>query len=51
MSNKLKFNENNYTIETLEMEGKTLVYRAFEDILYIENPVDEKIQKLSIFVP
>lgn len=50
MNDKLKFNENNYTVQTLEMEGKTLVYRAFEDISYVENPVDEKIQKLSIFV-
>lgn len=51
MAEKLKFNKEKYTVETLEMEGEKLVYRGFEDIIYVENPADENIQKLSIFVP
>lgn len=51
MGDKLVFDEKKYTVETVELEGRKLVYRAFENILYLENPVDEKLQRLSIFVP
>lgn len=33
------------------MEGQTLTYRAYEDIPYVTNPVDDKMERLSIFVP
>ena len=45
------FDENKYTIETLKIDGKTLVYRAFENIPYVMHPADEKMQRLSIFAP
>ena len=51
MYNKLIFDETEFTVETVEEEGKTLVYRAFENIPYVTKPADEKIQRLSIFVP
>lgn len=50
MTNSFYFDESKYTIETVEMESRTLVYRAFEQIPYVANPADE-IQKLSMFVP
>lgn len=51
MSDKLKFDDRKYTVETLEMEGRTLTFRAFENIPYVEHPADSKMQRLSIFVP
>lgn len=51
MQNQLLFCEANYTVETLELEGKSLVYRAYEGIPYVTNPADAKIQTLNIFVP
>ena len=51
MNYDLKFNDKKYTIETITLEGKTLKYRAFENIIYVKNPVDANFQKLSIFVP
>lgn len=50
MSYNLNFNNDTYKVETVEIGGRTLVYRGFENIVYVKNPVDE-IQKLSIFVP
>ena len=51
MSYNLKFDDKKYTIKTITLEGKTLKYRAFENIIYVKNPVDANFQKLSIFVP
>lgn len=51
MERDLIFDETNYTVETVEMDGKKLTYRAFENIPYCKNPVDDKMQRLSIFVP
>lgn len=51
MKKTLEFDTENYTVETLEMDGKKLVYRAFEHIPYVLNPVNEEMQRLSIFVP
>ncbi|MGN1191602.1 MAG: subtype B tannase [Dorea sp.] len=51
MSKNMIFDENEYTIEKLEIDGKTLVYRAFENIPYVLYPADEKMQRLSIFAP
>lgn len=51
MKSNLRFNEKNYTVKELELEGERVVYRAFENIVYVDNPVDKDIQELSIFVP
>lgn len=50
MSDKLKFDAENYEIKTCELDGRKIIYRAFEKIEYCERPVDP-IQKLCIFVP
>lgn len=49
--NKLVFDDNKYTVETVEYEGKTFRYRAFENIVYVENPVNIACQSMNIFVP
>ena len=51
MSDSLIFDDSRYTVETVEMEGQALTYRAFENIPYVEHPADPKMQRLSIFVP
>lgn len=51
MSATLQFNKENYEVKSIELEGKTLQYRAFERIPYVEHPVAEKMQVLNIFVP
>lgn len=51
MEKDLSFKEEDYTVETLEMDGRTLIYRAFEHIPYVRRPVDERLQTLNIFVP
>lgn len=51
MCKELVFDKEKYTVETVTMEGQTIVYRAYENIPYVSNPVDEKMERLSIFVP
>lgn len=51
MQEMLRFDDTKYTIETICLEGRTLTYRAFENIPYVEHPADEDMQRLSIFVP
>jgi acetyl esterase/lipase len=46
----LRFDPETYEVRTLERDGKTLVYRAFEHIPYVQYPV-HPIQKLSVYVP
>ena len=51
MKKELIFDETEYTVETVDIDGEKLVYRAFENIPYCKNPMDEEAQRLSIFVP
>lgn len=51
MERELIFDDTKYTVEMVEMEGRTLTYRAFEQISYMKNPADKNMQVLSIFVP
>lgn len=47
----LKFNPKNYVTQTLTYEGKTVKIRAYENIVYVKNPVDTAYQKLNIYIP
>lgn len=51
MLDPLKFDDRNYEVETLTLEGRSITYRAFKDIIYVENPVAPEYQKLNLFVP
>lgn len=51
MNYDLKFDNQKYTIEKITLDNKTLIYRAFENIVYVKHPIDSNFQKLSIFVP
>ena len=47
---RLYFDKTKYVVRTLELEGREITYRAYEDLVYCRRPVDP-IQKMNIFVP
>ncbi|MDO4314038.1 MAG: subtype B tannase [Eubacteriales bacterium] len=47
----MKFDKNQYTVEELSLEGETIRFRAFRNLVYVEYPVDAKYQRMNIFVP
>lgn len=47
----LSFKSDNYTNETMTVNGEEIKYRAYEQIVYVENPVDEKYQCMNIYIP
>jgi hypothetical protein len=47
----LNFNSKKYTTEESELNGKTIVYRVYKNIVYVSNPVDKKYQCMNIFIP
>lgn len=51
MHESLKFDPTQYTIQTLELDGQTVTFRAFEGISYVEKPADREFQKLNLFAP
>ena len=51
MEYDLEFNPDRYRVETAEAEGKRLVYRAYEDLVYVKRPSAPEYQKMNIYVP
>lgn len=51
MEYNLNFNKDNYEIETLTIDNKTIIYRSYENIVYVKNPVDINYQIMNIYVP
>lgn len=47
----LDFDANTYTLQTFTFNGKEYQVRAFENIVYVANPVDTAYQKINIYVP
>lgn len=47
----LSFQAQKYVIQTLTFEGKTFTVRAYENIIYVTNPVDTVYQKMNIYIP
>lgn len=47
----LVFDLNKYVLQTLTMDGKTFKVRAFENIIYVANPVDTTYQNMNIYIP
>lgn len=41
----------NYTIKTTEVNGKPISYRAYENIVYVNNPIDFQYQTINIYIP
>ncbi len=47
----LDFSKQPYTAQTAEVNGQTVQYRAFENILYVKNPVEADYQTINIYIP
>ncbi len=47
----LEFDSSSYQDKEQTIDGITIAYRAFEDIVYVANPANPDRQKLNIFVP
>ncbi|MFB9121452.1 subtype B tannase [Bergeyella porcorum] len=47
----LAFDIDKYELQTLTQDGKTFQVRAYENIAYVENPVDTTYQKMNIYIP
>lgn len=47
----LTFDKQNEKKETLTLEGRTIEYRSYRNLIYVENPVLPKYQSMNIFVP
>lgn len=47
----LSFPEERCQTEALSLDGRTIEYRSFKDLVYVEKPVDEEYQRMNLFVP
>ncbi len=47
----LTFNAEKYTIQSVLFNDQPLKVRAFENIVYVENPEDTAYQKLNVYIP
>lgn len=47
----LTFNDQNYRSVEAELNGEKIQFRAFERIVYVNNPVDPEYQTINIYVP
>ena len=45
------FDPEKFTIETVTVEDRKVAYRAYENIVYVANPVDAPYQSLNFYVP
>lgn len=47
----LDFAKQSGSVQQFELEGQTVRYRAFENIVYMLNPVDTRYQFMNIYIP
>ena len=47
----INFNEKDYQTKTVTVNGKDVKYRAYENIVYVQNPVDIKYEVMNFYVP
>ncbi|MGN1202875.1 MAG: subtype B tannase, partial [Eubacterium sp.] len=47
----MNLNKEKYYIEKIKYKNVNFCYRAFRNILYVTNSVDEKYQRMNIFIP
>jgi hypothetical protein len=51
VSSALKFDPQNYTAVSFTVDGKDLNVRAYENIVYVANPVDTTYETMNIYIP
>lgn len=47
----LDFDKSKYTEKTITVDNKTVKFRAYENIVYVKNPVDAKYESMNIYIP
>ena len=47
----LDFSKQPHTAQTMQVNGQTVQYRAFENIPYVKNPVEADYQTINIYIP
>lgn len=47
----MNFNADKYSVEEVKCNREIFRYRAFRNLVYVQNPVAEKYQQMHIFVP
>ena len=47
----LNFADAHYTSKTMTLGGQTIAFRAYEDIVYVQHPVDAKYERMNIYIP
>jgi hypothetical protein len=47
----LQFDSTAYALRTMTLDGRSITFRAYEDRVYVEHPVDPQYQRMNIYVP
>ena len=47
----MQLDKNRYQVETMTLEGETIHFRAFRELVYVDKPQNEAFQTMNIFVP
>lgn len=47
----LDLDVSDYAVDTMQYEGKHIVFRAYENKVYVAHPVDTTYQSMNIYVP
>ena len=47
----LEFDTEDYTIKTFTLDNVEYRVRAYENIIYVQNPIDTNCQKMNIYIP
>ncbi len=47
----LDFSKQTYTLQSAEVNGQLVSYRAYEGIVYVRHPVEPKYQTINIYIP
>lgn len=47
----INFDEKTYQLKTINVNGKEVKYRVYENIVYVQNPIDTKYEVMNFYVP
>lgn len=47
----LDFSKQRGSAKTMQVNGETVAYRAYENIVYVQKPVDTVYQSINIYIP
>ena len=47
----LDFRQQSYTAQSTQVNGQTVAYRAYENIVYVADPADSDYQTINIYIP